>query len=247
MSLARLMLVSVGLVMLGGCQPKGCSTSPPLLTPPPAVAPPVARPLSESPVTEFSPPPVTTTPIPPEQPLPLPEVPQAVRIELESLGATITPLDHGYNINVRNKAGFTDKDIDVVLQCPAIVDLTLEKVSVTDEGLTKLKPLTNLSRLILNDTKISGAGLKTLAALPLKDTLAVLGLRGTNLQDGDLATLKNFPRLERLDISQTAITNLSLPDLQGLSLRVLSPTETQITASGLEQLQKAQPNLLIRQ
>ena len=45
----------------------------------------------------------------------------------------------------------------------------------------------------------------------MRNTLISIGLRATKVKDDDLRWIKDFSRLERLDISQTAVTDASLP------------------------------------
>ena len=177
---------------------------------------------------------------------PPPEIPAPVRSRLEIIGARVTARPDGYAIDIRRKAGFTDKEIELVLQCPQVVDLTLEKVEITDQGLAPLRALPELSRLILNDCPISAAGLKILAQLPLRESLVSIGLRGTKLKDDDLQYLKDFPKLERVDVSQTEVTDASLPYLQMLPLKALTVTQTKLTAAALDELQQKKPSLVLK-
>lgn len=178
-------------------------------------------------------------------PPPRQEIDPAVRKALEMLGARITAQPDGYGIDIRRKPAFIDAHLDVIADCPQVLDLTLEQVSITDRGLEKLQALPQVRRLILNDCAISGAGLKTLAELPLRETLVSIGLRGTKIKDGDLESLKDFPKLERVDVARTALTDASLPALETLPLKVLTVSETQITAGALEDLLNRHPQLVL--
>jgi hypothetical protein len=60
-----------------------------------------------------------------------------------------------------------------------------------------------------------------------------------------LKLLKDFPKLERVDVSQTGLTDASLPALQALPLKVLTATETKFSAAALDELQKQYPRLLL--
>jgi len=177
---------------------------------------------------------------------PPPEISAALLADLESLGARVTARSDGYVIDIRRKPGFRDTELDLVAQVPQVVDLTLEGVGITDLGLEKLRGLPQIKRLILNDCPISSAGLKTLADLPLRDSLISIGLRGAKINGQDLNLLQGFPLLERVDVSQTGLTDASLPALQMLPLKVLTVTETQFTAAGLDELQKKNPKLLLK-
>lgn len=178
-------------------------------------------------------------------PAPPAEIEPALRQAIEATGAKIHLKANGYGIDIRRKPFFRDKEIDLIVQCPQVVDLTLEGVSITDKGLEKLRALDQLSRLILNDCSISSDGLQILAELPLRETLLSIGLRGTKIKDGDLTWLKSFAKLERLDVSKTAITDASLLPLEALPLKVVTVAETKITAAGLESLQKKIPKLIV--
>jgi hypothetical protein len=182
----------------------------------------------------------------PVLPPPPPEIPAALRADLESLGAKITTRPDGHVIDIRRKPAFTDKELDLIVQCPQVVDLTLERVGITDQGLEKLRALPNLTRLILNDCPISAAGLATLADLPLRESLLSIGLRGAKIKDDDLKLLQDFPKLERVDVSQTALTDASLPALQTLPLKVLTVSDTKFSAAALDELQKKYPKLILK-
>jgi hypothetical protein len=181
-----------------------------------------------------------------EEPRPLAELPDEVRMKLESLGARITTRPGGYNIDIRRKPGFTDKDIDLIVQCSDVTDVTLENVAITDEGLKKLESLPRLSRLILNGSPISDAGLQTLAGLPLADSLISIGLRGTKVTDEGMAVIEKFSHLQRLDVSDTAVTDAGLASLQGLPLEMLNVAGTKISAAGVKPLQEKLPELVVK-
>lgn len=177
---------------------------------------------------------------------PPPEISAALLADLESLGARVTVRSDGYVIDIRRKPGFRDTELDLVAQVPQVVDLTLEGVGITDLGLERLRILPQVKRLILNDCAITSAGLKTLADLPLRDSLISIGLRGAKIKDDDLNFLQGFPKLERVDVSQTALTDASLPALQMLPLAALTVSQTQFTAAALDELQKKNPKLVLK-
>jgi len=183
----------------------------------------------------------------PNVPQPLAEIEPALLKALEAIGAKVQAKTDGYSIDVRRKPGFADKEIDLIVRCPQVVDLTMEGVSITDRGLEKLRALAQLNRLILNDCPISSDGLKVLAELPLCETVTSIGLRATKVKNDDLTWLKSFSKLERVDVSQTAITDASLPPLALLPLKVLNVAQTKVTPAGLEQLQKENPKLVVKQ
>ena len=178
--------------------------------------------------------------------VPRKEIDPVVRKELESQGARITERPDGYSIDIRRKPGFGDAQLDVLVECPQVLDLTLEGVAITDRGLEKLRALSQVTRLILNDCAISGEGLKTLAELPLRESIVSIGLRGTKIKEDDLRWLKDFKRLERVDVSQTGVTDTSLTALEMLPLKMLTVTETPVSAAAAEQLLKKHPQLILK-
>lgn len=244
----RMWLIAAGLAILSGCQP---AASPPTIMPAKPAPAPVQSAIEPAPsasepqaiIPEL---PAVEEPII-EEPPPLAEVPAEVRAKLEALGARIIARPYGYAIDIRRKPDFTDNEIDLVIQCPQVIDLTLEGVAITDRGLAKLEALQQLTRLILNDCPIGSSGLETLAKLPLRETMISIGLRATQVQDNDLESIKGFTRLERLDVSQTALTDASLPALQSLPLKYLNVAGTQISAAGIEQLRQTKPKLVVKQ
>jgi len=178
-------------------------------------------------------------------PPPPAEIESALRQTIEGTGAKISPKANGYAIDVRRNPFFRDKEIELIVRCPQLVDLTMEGVSITDKGLEKLRALDQLNRLILNDCSISSDGLRILAELPLRETLLSIGLRGTKIKNDDLTWLKSFPKLERLDVSKTAVTDSSLSPLVALPFKVINVAETMITAAGLEPLLAKNPKLVV--
>ena len=178
-------------------------------------------------------------------PPPPAEIEPSLRQMIEATGARISLRANGYAIDVRRNPFFRDKEIELIVRCPQIVELTMEGVSITDKGLEKLGALDQLNRLILNDCSISSNGLRILADLPLRETLRSIGLRGTKIEDDDLTCLRDFQKLERLDVSKTGITDASLLPLLPLPLKVLNIAETMITAAGLEPLLAKNPKLIV--
>jgi hypothetical protein len=177
--------------------------------------------------------------------MPRKEIDPVVRKELELRGARITERPDGYNIDIRRKPGFGDAELAILVDCPQVLDLTLEGVAITDRGIEKLRTHSQLTRLIMNDCAVSGEGLKTLAELPLRETLVSIGLRGTKIKEDDLRWLKEFKRLERVDVSHTGVSDTSLAAIEMLPLKVLTVTETPVSAAAAEQLLKKHPQLIL--
>jgi hypothetical protein len=81
---------------------------------------------------------------------------------------------------------------------------------------------------------------------PMGGAVVVISLRDTPISDADLAHMKDFPSLIRLDLTGTAITDAGLAQLKSCKgLQTLFVTRTRVTAAGLKDLQKALPRLRI--
>lgn len=81
--------------------------------------------------------------------------------------------------------------------------LDLGGTAITDDGLTHLTALPNLTRLHLPRTAVTDAGLPALAGL---QELELLNLYGTTVTDAGLPSLAKLPRLRQLYLWQTQVT-----------------------------------------
>ncbi|HTU99710.1 MAG TPA: hypothetical protein VMF13_04175, partial [Luteitalea sp.] len=113
-------------------------------------------------------------------------------------------------------------------------DAELEKLSAAGKDLIWL----DLSR-----TKVTDAGLKTLAKMP---NLQHLDLRDTTVGDAGLDALAPLQHLRTLGLYGTAVTDAGLPALQRLTgLRRLYVGETRVTAPAVATLGRARRELQI--
>jgi hypothetical protein len=83
-----------------------------------------------------------------------------------------------------------------------------------------------------------------------RDEPVVVGIsfRGLPITDSDLADMKDFPSLTRLDLASTRISDAGLRHLAACkSLQMCILTGTRVTPAGKEELQKALPRLQIVQ
>src|SRR5665647_2181003 len=78
-----------------------------------------------------------------------------------------------------------------------IVSLNLDKMPVGDEDLKTISQFTNLRKLNLSFTNITGA---TLNELPKLKELKLLSLSGTKIKASSLTPLVNLPKLTHLFI-----------------------------------------------
>jgi len=81
-----------------------------------------------------------------------------------------------------------------------------------------------------------------------QDESVVIGIsfRGAAITDADLAHLKDFSRLRKLDLTNTRITDAGLKHLADCKeLRILIVTGTQVTDAGVEALRQALPRIQV--
>ena len=85
----------------------------------------------------------------------------------------------------------------------------INDTKVTDAGLKHLKGLTKLERLYLSDTKVTDAGLMHLTGLT---KLKTLSLRNTKVTDAGLEHLKGLTELQTLELNSTEVTDPTTGD-----------------------------------
>jgi hypothetical protein len=162
-------------------------------------------------------------------------------------------------------ANMTDAELILLQGFPQLEWLRLNGTRVTDAGLVHLRGLTRLQCLSLEHTSLAGAGLVHLRGLR---QLRILDLTATQVTDAGLEQLGELTQLQELILASrftdaglrhlralTRLQRLSLAGqftdaglvhLRGLTrLRVLSLDSTQLTDVGVNELQKALPNLTI--
>jgi serine/threonine protein kinase len=132
------------------------------------------------------------------------------------------------------------------LRIPGVEDLNLSHTQVSDAGLKCLSRSPALTHLSLANDAITDEGLKELGTLRLRS----LDLSGTKITDAGLPHLGDSygvaGYLHNLNLRDTAITDQCLESLKKLShLKQLDLRETQVTTSGIHELQKALPDCAI--
>ena len=160
---------------------------------------------------------------------------------LTALGGKVVRKPEGTVIDLRNSPAFTDATVDLVLKETNVIDLTLQNVGLTDAGVAKLKSLNKLGRLILNRSRVTGASLAELAKMPLKDTLWNIGLTDIPVTDADLSNVSQFPRLSRIGLAGTKVTDAGLQHLLGGQFRMVDVQRTAVTEDGVAMLKKQFP------
>ena len=120
--------------------------------------------------------------------------------------------------------------------------LNLNATKITDNGLRHLSGLCRLQVLYVNGTKLGGSGLVHLKRLR---NLHWLDLSGTGITDAAVVHLKPFSKLRLLSLSHTGITDAGLENLNNPALIDLSIRKTGVSAQGLKDYRRLQPNCRI--
>jgi Leucine-rich repeat (LRR) protein len=116
--------------------------------------------------------------------------------------------------------------------------LTLSRTRISNEGLMGLEKLVRLRQLNLHDVK--NLGVQGLSALKKVRGLEKLLLYDTPLSDAGLAPLSDLVQLTSLDLMNTGITDAGLIHLSKLShLETLQLGKNKISDAGLAHLAKA--------
>jgi internalin A len=148
-------------------------------------------------------------------------------------------LDESQAIREIERLGGTIKRADELPSRP-VTQVSFGSASrFEDMDVPLLKPLTKLTTLYLNSTKISGtrisgAGLKELRGLK---NLTTLSLGFSNITDGGLKELRDLKNLTSLFLCKTKITDAGLKELRALkNLTNLCLEGTKITDAGLKEI-----------
>ncbi len=134
----------------------------------------------------------------------------------------------------------TDVNIDSLSALTQLEVLNLGGAAVTDVGMKALAPLVNLHTLDLSRMDLTAQGLEVLTRLP---KLRRLNLRQTVRVDDKAARfLLVMKSLERLDLSDTAVTDALLDSLQGMKqLKMLVVAGAKVTKERCERFRKSRP------
>ena len=121
--------------------------------------------------------------------------------------------------------------------------LQLDNGHVTDAGLEYLKGLTQLQGLFLDHTQVTDAGLEQLKGL---SKLKALGLFGTRVTGPGLEQLNGLTQFHWLNLGGTPLNDAGLEHLKGLTeLRWLCVLGTRVTDEGVKDLQQTLPRCRI--
>ncbi len=123
------------------------------------------------------------------------------------------------------------------------IDFHLSGKDLTDEQLADVVQVNDVIWLNLKDTKITDAGLKTLANLK---SLKKLHLERTAVTDEGLSEISGLSNLEYLNLYGTKVTDAGLEKLANLkNLKQLYLWESAATEAGAERLKQAIPGLVV--
>jgi hypothetical protein len=124
-----------------------------------------------------------------------------------------------------------------------IIDINFAQTHVTDQDFVSFGRLPYVRQIILTSTNITDDGL---IHIPHMHRLYIVYLRDTGITSGAVALLRQAPIIGSLDLSETAVDDMAIPDLIAMPrLRYLTVENTKITVSGLEQLHRARPDIHI--
>jgi hypothetical protein len=139
---------------------------------------------------------------------------------------TVTPIAEdepalAVSFYIRDKYNSTRLE-DLLKVKEQVVALNLDGMPVSDDDCETLSGFSNLERLNINFSSITGECLSSLASL---EHLRSLAVAGTKLNDSDLAELRNFPALKSVYVWSTAVTDPQKvsDDLAGITVEAGAP------------------------
>lgn len=140
-------------------------------------------------------------------------------------------------------AALTRSAFKVLGKCTNLDWLDITSSHVTAGKLEALASCKRLSQLFLTKCKIDGDSLAKLAQFPL---LEELDLSGSSVTNSQLAQLANCPKLSILRLVNTSVSDECAQYVSKInSLTELDLTGSQVSATGIANLQAANPNLKI--
>ena len=145
-------------------------------------------------------------------------------------------------VNLRS-SWIADADLAAIAKDAAVTVLDLSHTRITDVGFRELKALRNVERVELFYAEQIGDG----ALVVMKDwpKLRRLNVRGTKVTDAGVAQLANHPALESLDVGFSLFTDGGFEPLTTMpNLRELYAGGNKVTDSGVNML-RSMPNLTV--
>jgi internalin A len=135
----------------------------------------------------------------------------------------------------------TDEALRRIASMSNLEELFLQGTQVGDSGLDCLSDNDRLFRILLDDTKVSSAGIRALSTItPLTD----LGLSGTAAHD--ISEISTCKKLRMLWLDRTAVDDTAVdPLLRCEHLEQLFIRQTQLTTAGFQRLKAGNSKLLV--
>jgi hypothetical protein len=156
----------------------------------------------------------------------------------------IAPILPKLNFLKVTDSSLDDAGIGCLRACSRLVELDLGGSRITDQGLSNISVLINLTRLQIPGTQVGDAGIGKLAKLRF---LTDLDLADTTLGDAGLANIAACGDLQNLRLGGTLVTDSGLSTLARLKfLKFVDLRGTRTTPAGRARLAKAMPALQIR-
>jgi hypothetical protein len=115
----------------------------------------------------------------------------------------------------------TDKGMELLLNCPNVRSMHLQKTGITDAALKKFPAFKNLEYLSLEKTRVTAEGLNAITGLPIKH----LAMEGCELSEDCFKAFGKMSALEELWLSEAKMQPdwlkhiAGLPKLNELNLR----------------------------
>jgi len=144
-----------------------------------------------------------------------------------------------------------DPDLVTLSKLLHLQSLKLEECDVSEEGLSAVSALHELSALSLvrlHQFRYGGGfpGLKDSCLVPLQGLtqLEQLSLSGNRITDKGLELIAHLPNLSTLDLDATDVTDAGLVSLQSMkNLKSIRLGGTRVTPEGVKRLQEAIPGI----
>lgn len=178
--------------------------------------------------------------------IPVSQLPALSRLSMNTMPVTDTGIAH-----LEGKSSLTylmlygtnisDRGISSLRQCANLMGLELGNTQITDEALQDISSLKQLIQLNVGGTRVTEHGLEQLDQLPKLEKVALWGIEISDA--GVMRLIEKHPRLDRLDLGSTQVTDaiipsvLTLKNLQGLIINM-----TSISGRGYDTLRAAFPN-----
>lgn len=163
--------------------------------------------------------------------------------KIKALGVVIVPVAENSNYLSANfiTANFIDKDLSLLEPLKAqLIWLKLGNTKISDDALPAVAKLSNLTRLYLENTGITDAGLEKLKAL---SQLQYLNLVGTKITASGVLQLTGLKNLTQLYVYKTGVAGLDHQQLKAAFPKATIDTGGYRTQMLATDTQKVKPPL----